>query len=486
MKTWLATVVALFCLAGMQKPVSAVAAGPHWVRDFNAGRQKAVAEKKDLMVVFTGHGWCANCELLDREVFQNRDFARTVEKSFVCVELDFTFGSSEQERKREQTDRELQNRYLAPTVPTVYLLDNEGVPYAILEGYQTGTGPQKVLARFDRARAGRSERDRNFAAAARSAGLERAKLFNAGLEAVAPRLGTLEERGNDPVLSFYPKAVAEILQLDSGNGGQLAAAYRARQKTRDEWLTARDATFGKLKEFDRKQDHKGAIAFIDSALKDLQTPDVRRRLEYARQVYLEWNGQYETGLKNARRLLGEPNQTPEDHEWLLSPECYNLWNSGRFAEALAQHDRRIREAEGSPAKHLKLLGNKAQMVRPGVDPQVRIKAWRDYREAAKPKSEDWLLATMLLAVELGKDGDARQALQLQREFIAAEPGNLRIKLQAAESLVTLGDKDSARQMIRDAEEGLPKNPVRQSDKDFEKALRARIARIQDRMAKTSK
>ena len=49
-------------------------------------------EGKDLFVVLTGHGWCYNCELLDREVFQKPEFVRKVSENFVCVELDFKFG----------------------------------------------------------------------------------------------------------------------------------------------------------------------------------------------------------------------------------------------------------------------------------------------------------------------------------------------------------------------------------------------------------
>jgi hypothetical protein len=41
-------------------------------------------------------------------------------------------------------------------------------------------------------------------------------------------------------------------------------------------------------------------------------------------------------------------------------------------------------------------------------------------------------------------------------------------------------------MIREIEKALPSKPERQSDKDFEKFLRARIARIQDQLAKVSK
>ena len=68
-----------------------------------------------------------------------------------------------------------------------------------------------------------------------------------------------------PILTFYPTVVAEIRRLDSGPKRGLAALYDARQKKRDEWILVRDSTLGKVREFDQKRDHKGAIAFIDAA-----------------------------------------------------------------------------------------------------------------------------------------------------------------------------------------------------------------------------
>jgi thioredoxin-related protein len=283
------------------------AAGVSWTRDFNEGQLKARQAQKDLLVVFTGHGWCESCGILDREVFQNPDFVRQAAKSFVFVELDFTFGESEKERQRQRVDLELQQRFLAPTVPEVFVLDEEGVPYAILEGYTKGTGPAKTLALISQARAARATRDQKFAAAARSAGLERAQLLHAGLQSVAPLLGTLDERGDDPLLKFYPTVVAEIRRLDSGRERALASLYDARQKKRDEWILVRDSTIGKLREFDKKQDDKGAIAFIDDALREIKAPDVRWRLEVSRQSHLEWDDQFAASLANARRLLAEPD-----------------------------------------------------------------------------------------------------------------------------------------------------------------------------------
>ena len=119
-------------------------------------------------------------------------------------------------------------------------------------GYDSGTGQRKESLRIDAARVPRAERDKEFAAARKASGLERARLLHAGLEAVAPWLGSLKDHGDDPLLAFYPAIVAEIRQMDSADG-RLIAVYNARQKTRDEWIATNDSTFGKLKEFDGEE-----------------------------------------------------------------------------------------------------------------------------------------------------------------------------------------------------------------------------------------
>jgi tetratricopeptide (TPR) repeat protein len=467
---------------------AAPGAGPTWIRDFAEGQRRARAEGKDLFVVLTGHGWCSACQLLDREVFQIPEFVRKVSPNFVWVELDFTFGDSEKEKVRERAFRELQKRFLAPGVPLVVLLDREGVPYAYAaDGYDAGTGPQRVLARVNAARAARVLRDKEFVAASKASGLERARRLHAGLEAVAPFFGSLKDHGDDPLLAFYPKVIAEIRQLDAADG-RLSAPYIARQNTRDRWVAENDATFGKMKEFERKKDYKGAIRFVDQALKEAGAADLRWRLELARQVYLEWDAQYAAALDNARRLLADPNRTPEQREPLLDREAYNLFNSGRIPEGVAQFDRRIRETQGHPAKQMHVLRMKASMLishrqSPAVSRAERYRAWQEYRAAAVPMSDDWSTATAFLGRQYMLDGDYRDALPLLHEFLQVEPDNAWVLLDLAESNIGLGKKDEAREQILAAESTLPANPARQDEKDQAARVRARIDRLRDKMAK---
>jgi tetratricopeptide (TPR) repeat protein len=463
---------------GDNDPRHRPATGPKWIRDYELGLKKAREEKKDLFLVLTGHGWCANCELLDREVFRQSEFIHKTAKPFVFVELDFNYGDSAAEKKRESVERDLQKRYLAPGVPTVVLADADGVAYGISTGYTTGFGVQKSLALIEEARAARAVRDQKFAAAQAASGHDRAELLHAGLQAVAGQLGTLEERGNDPLLTFYPAVVAEIQKLEPTDS-PVRIVYESRRKERDARLAMDESIFQKLNEFKRKQDFKHAIEFLDARLKERATPAVRWRLQTARHIYLEWNNQFAAALADARALLAAGDRSPDEREWLLEREAFNLFNLGRIDEGRSRYDQRIREAK-SPEQKLRLLAWKAQMLtnRTGVSDDVAFRAWRDCRQEAKPGTDRWLTATAISARLLKRAGRYREALPLFEELLQSMPKDTFVLLDAAECSLKLGNKDSARSLIHEAEAALPTNSPRQADVALVKRDRARIEKLQ--------
>jgi thioredoxin-related protein len=462
------------------------AAGPPWIRDYEQGLKKAREEQKDLFLLMTGHGWCGNCDILDREVFQKPDFVRETAKSFVFVELDFTFGDSDAEKQRERVYRDLQKRFLAPGVPVVFLLDGEGVPYGVIDGYTAGFGVPKSLGLIADARAARAVRDQKFAVAQTGTGHERAELLHAGLQAISGQLGTLEERGDDPVLTFYPKVVSEIQKLEPADS-PVRTAYEVRRKERDARLAIDASVFQKLKEFDRKRDYKGGIRFLDARLKEPATEAVRWRLQTARHIYLEWDNQYAAALADARELLATVNRSPEDREFLLDRESFNLCNLGRIDEARSCYDRRIHDAK-SPSKKLRLLGLKADMIsnRPGVSSEEGNQAWSDYRQAAKRGTNQWSTATWVLGARLKRDRRYREALSLFEEFLQTTPKHSGILLQVAECNLALGNKEAARSRIHEAEAALPTTSPRQADIEEVKLGRARIAKLQAQLSESGK
>jgi thioredoxin-related protein len=423
---------------------------PRWIRDLDNGKKEARDSAKDLLIVFTGHGWCAHCDLLDREVFQQAAFVKQAGQDYLFVELDFTFGDKKEDRIRKARYRKLQEKYLVQSFPTVVLADADGVPYGIQSGYAKGTGVTISLAMIRLAQAAKAKRDRSFKLAAASVGAKRAEHLHKGIQSVAGLLGSIDARGDDPVLVFYRTQVEDILKGDKTGAGALRARYEARRKERDAWL-AREAVFFKLREFNAARDYRGALKYLAEQLK--KTGDRHRlwRLELTRQTYLEWDGQYEEALKNARRLARRPGLGESDREGLRDREAYNLHNLGRVDELLAHYDRRIAAAKGDFKKHLGLLSAKANWLGYHNRPEQTVAAWRAYREAAKPGSGDWLSATAGLANELRKAGQHRAALKLVSAYLAIDKTAPWLMLDAAESHIALGERDKARALIRQVE-----------------------------------
>src|SRR5208337_3175139 len=60
-----------------------------WNSNFEAAKAQAKAEKKLLLVNFTGSDWCIWCKKLKGEVFDKNSFQDQAPKRFVLVELDF-------------------------------------------------------------------------------------------------------------------------------------------------------------------------------------------------------------------------------------------------------------------------------------------------------------------------------------------------------------------------------------------------------------
>ena len=416
-----------------------------WFRDLDVAKKEAKSSHRDILIVFTGKGWCFSCQLLEHELLTQPAFVRRVRGGYVLVELDYTFGDTMQEKARELCFRNLQERYLVRSFPTVVLADTDGVPYAIWTGYARGIGVAPSLVMIELAQTARTLRDRNFRLATATTGSERAKYLHQGITAVAGLLGSLEDRGDDPVLVFYKPQVEGIRMADGMVWGQ----YEAQRRRRDQWA-AREVVFSRLRQFDAK-DYRGAITYLDEQIKKLGDRDLRWRLELARQLYLERDEQYETALTNARRLLHRPNLSEKDRDSLLDREAYNLHNLGRIDDLLSHYDHRIAAARGDSEKILTLLRAKAQWVSFYNRPEQAQAAWRSYRAAASPGSEAWLEATQGLAKELRKGGQHQAALKLIDEYLKVNKAAAEVLLDAAESHLALDEKEQAWACLNKAE-----------------------------------
>jgi thioredoxin-related protein len=452
-----------------------------WFRDLDQAKKLAKASGKDLLLLFTGTGWCQHCIELDQQVLHEPGFVEPAGKDFVFVELDFTFGGSLSDKAREAQLRKLEKQFLVTGMPTMVLADADGLPYRFITGYMSGSGVKTVMFLIRLGRAAKAVRDSLLNNAKQLTGDEHAEKLHNAISAVEPFLGSMEERGGDAVLTFYKEQVADILR-SSSVGSSLRKRYESRIANAKEWH-AREAVFARLNEFDTRKDFPKAIEYIASALETNQDKSMRWRLERARQVYLEWLGKYDEALINARRLQKLPDLSDKDRKYLVDRECFNLFNLERIDEGIALYDREIVAASGNLKERRRLLWWKAElMVTHRAPTDKGIQACLEYRQACALKSDEWWTASYLLAREYQAAGQYQQELKLLDELIATEKRPWCL-LMASESHLALGQAEQAKAQIVHAKKAVAAlaRSEKKTDRDAAAHFEPRIAALEKRI-----
>ena len=140
----------------------ALAAGNGWMTDFAAAKKKAIAEKKDLLIEFTGSDWCPPCKMLNKNVFSKAEFVKSASEKFVLVALDFPRKKELPAAEKAQNDK-LIGLYAVQGFPTILLCDSKGMPYA-QSSFEPG-GPAQYMAILNEKRPLKQQRDKAIAAA---------------------------------------------------------------------------------------------------------------------------------------------------------------------------------------------------------------------------------------------------------------------------------------------------------------------------------
>ncbi len=97
-----------------------------WADDLDKALEKAKAEKKSVLVEFTGSDWCPPCIAMRKNVFSKKEFVEAASNDFILVELDFPKGDPELEKR----NKPLAKKYKIEGYPTVILLDSDGKEFS--------------------------------------------------------------------------------------------------------------------------------------------------------------------------------------------------------------------------------------------------------------------------------------------------------------------------------------------------------------------
>ncbi|MBW8017358.1 MAG: thioredoxin fold domain-containing protein [Planctomycetes bacterium] len=198
-----------------------------WMTDYKAAMKKAAAEKKDMLIDFSGSDWCVWCIRLDKEVFSQKEFIEEASKNFVFVVLDFPRDTSKMTRQLQEQNEELQKKFQVEDFPTVFLTDAKGMPYA-RTGYRAG-GPKVYLEYISTFR-NDQVKVTELMTKADSPELddgEKAKLLDEAISLMSPVIVDQFDPGR------IDKIIEKILALDSENKAGLRDNYFAKRALKD-------------------------------------------------------------------------------------------------------------------------------------------------------------------------------------------------------------------------------------------------------------
>jgi len=60
-----------------------------WDTDLNTAKQKAAAANKNILLVFSGPGWCQPCNHMEESVWPSDEFRTAAEKHWILLRADF-------------------------------------------------------------------------------------------------------------------------------------------------------------------------------------------------------------------------------------------------------------------------------------------------------------------------------------------------------------------------------------------------------------
>jgi len=119
------------------------AAESEWMTDLGKAQEKAKAEKKLVLVDFTGSDWCPPCRALHNNVFTSAEFNEFAAKNLILVEVDFP-RKKEQTEQLKKANRELAKKQEIDGYPTVIVFDSNGKQLDKKVGYGGGSAKDYV------------------------------------------------------------------------------------------------------------------------------------------------------------------------------------------------------------------------------------------------------------------------------------------------------------------------------------------------------
>ena len=144
MKTFLSKLAVLLTTVSITTSAALAAAG--WDDNYEKALAKAKAEKKMVLLDFTGSDWCGWCMKLDKEVFSQKEFKEYAKQNLVLMEVDFPQAKRQTKKVKDQNEK-LKSEHGITGFPSIIVLNSEGQKVGRL-GYMEG-GPSPFIAKLE-------------------------------------------------------------------------------------------------------------------------------------------------------------------------------------------------------------------------------------------------------------------------------------------------------------------------------------------------
>jgi len=116
-----------------------------WLTDLAKAQEKAKAEKKMVLVDFTGSDWCPPCKALHSNVLTSEEFSKFAKDNLVLVEIDFP-NNKPQSADQKRANKELAKQYEVKGYPTVIVFDSQGKQLSKKVGYDKSVTAKDYVA----------------------------------------------------------------------------------------------------------------------------------------------------------------------------------------------------------------------------------------------------------------------------------------------------------------------------------------------------
>ncbi len=130
----------------------AAAEGDGWLTDLPKAQAEAKAQKKMVLMDFTGSDWCPPCKALHKNVLTTSEFKEYARKNLVLVEVDFP-RRKEQSAALKQANRGLAEKFGIEGYPTIVVLGSNGKELHKKTGYG-GQSVKAFITELDKLKAG--------------------------------------------------------------------------------------------------------------------------------------------------------------------------------------------------------------------------------------------------------------------------------------------------------------------------------------------